>query len=72
MTAQELEERHKRRTEELSRATELVNPAIQTLKSQDITVTSDVRYGHATELICEIAEQKPDAQFVMAAPEASP
>ena len=65
LTAQELEERHKRRTEELSRATELVNPAIETLKAQDIPVTSDVRYGHAAELICEIAEQKPDAQIVI-------
>ena len=65
LTAQELEERHKRRTEELSRAAELVDPAIETLKAQDIPVTSDVRYGHAAELICEIAEQKPDAQIVI-------
>jgi nucleotide-binding universal stress UspA family protein len=65
LTAQELEERHKRRTEELSRAAELVTPVVQELKAQGIQATSDVRYGHAAELICEIAEQKLDAQIVI-------
>jgi nucleotide-binding universal stress UspA family protein len=57
LTQEELAERHKRREEELKRAAEIVEPVAKDLAAGGVQVTSEVRYGHAGELFCEIAEK---------------
>jgi nucleotide-binding universal stress UspA family protein len=56
LTQEELAERHKRREAELKRAAEIVAPIAIELAEEGIEVTSEVRYGHAGELFCEIAD----------------
>jgi nucleotide-binding universal stress UspA family protein len=58
LTPEELSERHKRREEEVNRAKAIVQPVVDDLKAKGINVTSEVRHGHAGELLCEIAEDK--------------
>jgi nucleotide-binding universal stress UspA family protein len=65
LTPQELEDRHRRRTEELTRAAQLVDPVLKDLEARGIKASSDIRYGHAAELICQIAEQNPDSQIII-------
>lgn len=65
LSTQELEERHQRRTEELSRAEETLKPALEALNKLKIPVTSEVRYGHSGELICKIAEDKGACQIIV-------
>ncbi|MCC9623869.1 universal stress protein [Thalassospira sp. MA62] len=65
LSTQELEERHQRRTEELSRAETTLKPALEALSKQKIPVTSEVRYGHSGELICEIAKKINASQIIL-------
>ena len=65
LTPQELEERHKRRNEELARAEEMLAPAVKSLTDKGLSVTSEVRHGHAGELLCEIAKDKSASQIVI-------
>ena len=65
LTPEELEERHKRRTEELDRARTLVLPVAQALEKRGIKATCETRYGHAAELLCSIAEEKGACQIVI-------
>jgi nucleotide-binding universal stress UspA family protein len=65
LTPEELNERHKRRGEELARAEAIVQPIVDDLKSKGVDATSEVRYGHAGELLCEIAEEKQARQIVI-------
>ncbi|RCK46502.1 universal stress protein [Thalassospira profundimaris] len=65
LSAQELEERHQRRTEELSRAEATLSPALDILRKRDIPVTYEVRYGHSGELMCQIAQEKQASQIVI-------
>ena len=60
LTPEELEERHKRRKEELSRAEEaLMKPAVAKATSAGIgEVTSELRYGSVPELLSAIATEK--------------
>ena len=56
LTPQELEERHRRRKEELSRAEKaVVGPAVATLEAAGVEVASEVRYGSVVDLVIEIA-----------------
>jgi nucleotide-binding universal stress UspA family protein len=57
LTKEEVAERHKRREMELSRAAEIVKPVADELSASGVTVTHEVRYGHAGELLCEIAQK---------------
>jgi nucleotide-binding universal stress UspA family protein len=64
-TPEELAERHKRREEELERAKELVEPVVADLKAKGFDATSEVRHGHAAQLLCEIAEDRSAAQIII-------
>ena len=64
LTPEELEERHKRRTEELKRAQEaLVDPVIKSLSDEGIEATAIIRYGHVTQTLADIAEKEGAAQM---------
>lgn len=65
LSTQELEERHQRRTEELTRAEKTLTPALETLRKMKVPVTSEVRYGHSGELICEIAKTRNASQIIL-------
>ena len=65
LTPDELSERHKRREEELNRAKAIVQPVVDDLKAKGVNTTSEVRHGHAGELLCEIAEDMKARQIVI-------
>jgi nucleotide-binding universal stress UspA family protein len=57
-TAQENEERHKRREAELDRAhQEIVDPVVSRLRERGISVRGSIRHGHPAETLCEVAEE---------------
>jgi len=64
-TPEELAERHGRREQELARANDTLQPVVDKLTADGLNVTSEVRHGHAGELICKIAEEKKAAQIVI-------
>ena len=64
LTPQELEERHKRRTEELKRAQEaLVDPLVETVASAGIDSRAVIRYGHISETLADIAKTEGVSQM---------
>ncbi|MGS4947228.1 universal stress protein [Meridianimarinicoccus sp. RP-17] len=66
LTPQELEERHKRRTEESTRAeTEVIAPVLEEMKSRGITATGEIRYGNVVELLAEIAQKRRASAIIM-------
>lgn len=65
LTAEELDERHKRRNEELGRAEALLAPAMDKLMTAGIPAESLVRYGHVAETICAIAEEIDATQIIV-------
>lgn len=66
LTPEELEERHKRRKEELKRAeTALLTPAVKSLEGSGLTVSTALRYGHIAETLRDIAEEMSAAQIVI-------
>ena len=65
LSTQELEERHQRRTEELSRAEATLAPALRVFTDRNIPMTYEVRYGHSGELICKIAADKGACQIIV-------
>lgn len=66
LTPQELEERHKRRTEELKRAEEaILAPLADKLKDCGVEVEMVIKYGHIAEKLCEIAKQVGATQMVV-------
>lgn len=60
LTPEELEERHKRRGEELSRAEQaIMAPAVARAKDAGIeAVTSELGYGSVVELVAKIARER--------------
>ena len=57
LTPEELEERHKRRKEELSRAeTALMAPIKDSLSRSGVTVETEMRYGHVADTLAKIAK----------------
>ncbi len=57
LTPEELEERHKRRKEELSRAeTALMAPIKDSLSGSGVTVETEMRYGHVADTLAKIAK----------------
>ena len=59
LTPEELEERHKRRAEELERAREaVVTPLAESVKDSGVEVDAVIRYGHVAETLVDIAEQE--------------
>lgn len=65
LTPEELSERHKRRKEELARAESIVQPLADQLKADGTDASCEVRYGHAGELLCEIAEKMKAREIVV-------
>jgi len=57
-TPQENEERHKRREAELDRAhREIIDPVVEALRDQGVSVRGVIRHGHAAETLCQVAEE---------------
>ncbi|MCP1337128.1 universal stress protein [Futiania mangrovi] len=66
LTPEELEERHKRRQEELKRAeTALLKPAVEGLRGSGITVSTALKYGHIAETLCTIAKEAGASQIIV-------
>jgi len=64
LTPEEIEERHKRRNEELERAkTALMDPLVESTKAEGVEASSIIRYGHVTETLADIAEQEGATQM---------
>ena len=64
LTPMELEERHKRREEELDRAkTALIDPLLESIKDSGIEVETTIRYGHVAETLSEIASKENATQL---------
>ncbi|MCB2009469.1 MAG: universal stress protein [Geminicoccaceae bacterium] len=57
LTPDELETRHKRRNEELARATAVVEPVAKKATEAGVKTETIVRYGHAAEVLCEVARE---------------
>ncbi len=58
LTPEELEERHKRRKEELARAKEhIIDPLLESNADSGVSLDSTLRYGHAAETLSQIAEE---------------
>ena len=66
LTPSELEERHKRRKEEIARAEEVVvQPVVQKLSEAGLEVEAFVKHGHVADTINKIAkDQQADQIFV--------
>lgn len=66
LTKEEIEERHRRRTQELERAeTAVLAPVVASLQGQGIAVETVLRYGHIAETLCKIAEAEGASQIVV-------
>ena len=58
LTPEEIEERHKKRKEELSRAKEhIVDPVIETHAKSGVVMECEIRFGHVAETLARIAEE---------------
>lgn len=55
-TPDELSERHKRREQELGRATDALKPVAEGLNADGVETSFEVRHGHAADILCEIAK----------------
>lgn len=66
LTPSELEERHKRRQEELDRASAwVVTPIIDALKKDGVAVETVIKYGHIADTLAEVAEANGATQIVI-------
>lgn len=65
LTPEELGERHKRRKEEVGRAEASIAPVAKKLQGQGVKADFEVCYGHAGELLCEIASKMKAAQIIV-------
>lgn len=66
LSASELEERHKRRREELERARDAItSTVVAELKNAGIMVESEIRYGKTADIISRIAEEKKAVQIII-------
>ncbi len=64
-TPEELNERHKRREEELDRANGLLQPLVEELKAAGVKASSEARHGHAGDILSTIAVEKGAAQIII-------
>ena len=64
LTPEELEERHKRRAEELDRAQKaVVDKIVKSVSDQGVKVDSVIKYGHVAETLADIAKQEGATQM---------
>jgi len=64
-TPDELAERHMRREQEIERAKATIQPAVKQLQEAGHEVDSEVRHGHAADLLCEIAKEIGAGQIIV-------
>ncbi|RJL01908.1 universal stress protein [Paracoccus aestuarii] len=66
LTPSEVEERHRRRTEELQRAeAAILTPVVARVEKAGIAVSTTLRYGHIAETLCRIArDEKAEMIFI--------
>ena len=56
LTPTELEERHKRRTEELARAQSVImDPVVERLSDSGVTIATEMKYGNVADVLGTIA-----------------
>ena len=66
LTPTELEERHKRRTEELERAeTAVMKPVLDGLGDSGVAVETVIKYGHIADTLAEVAAENNATQIVI-------
>ncbi|WP_340160226.1 universal stress protein [uncultured Hoeflea sp.] len=66
-TAEENAQRHKRREEEISTATQrVIDPAVAKVKSAGITATGKVRHGDVASILIAVAEEEKAEQIIVA------
>lgn len=66
LTPTELEERHKRRGEELARAeAAILKPAVDSLKDSGIEISTALKYGHTAATLGTIAKDEGADQIVI-------
>ena len=66
LTPTELEERHKRRGEELERAEKaILAPVVESVKASGIAVSTALRYGHIAETLVSIAKEAGADQIII-------
>jgi nucleotide-binding universal stress UspA family protein len=66
LTPEELEERHKRRTEELARAeAAVITPVVERIRAAGVEAATALKYGHIAETLCMIAKDSGAAQVVI-------
>ena len=66
LTPDELEERHKRRGEELARAkTALIDPVLASRASDGVEIDAVIKYGHVAETLCDIATEAGATQVII-------
>ena len=66
LTPEELEERHKRRNEEMKRAEDaILTPVMEKLADKGIQVESLIQYGHIAEKLTQIAKETGAMQLIV-------
>lgn len=66
LTPEELEERHKRRKEELERAeASILKPVIEKLSADGVEISTALKYGHIADTLCKIAKDEGAAQIMI-------
>ncbi len=66
LTPNELEERHKRRNEELTRAKEVVmDPIVKEMSGKGADIESTIKYGKVVDVLCDIAKESGADQMVI-------
>ncbi|WP_265499239.1 universal stress protein [Paracoccus beibuensis] len=64
LTPSEVEERHRRRNEELKRAeSAILTPVVKRVEDAGIPVATSIRYGHIAETLCRIARDEQAAMI---------
>ena len=66
LTPTELEERHKRRNEELARAkSALMDPVVEKLAGSGVDIETTIKYGHIANTLATICKDSGAAQLVI-------
>jgi len=66
LTPTELEERHKRRREEMERAeAAVIAPVMADLSATGLSVTPFLRYGKTAEILCDVARSEGAVQIIV-------
>jgi nucleotide-binding universal stress UspA family protein len=59
LTPEEIEERHRKRTEELNRANDdVMRPVLERLRETGVKAEGEVRHGEVVSILCDIAKKR--------------